>query len=404
MTTPAPVRTMLAGALAAALAAALFTAPPAGARLPGEDRAPTLPVPTLPLPTTATVAVDQLGPDSVVAVVSHGNFAKLNAEGLARSLEVITPDGVRHPVYTVQVRESRRGWFHGDFTLADWRPELHTALLRVSLGQDGDKLMSYDVTTGATKEVVAPQRANSVALDPDGSGVLMTTYPSARRPGRVGTLGWDGAKGWFRARSDGTAITSTDGRTLVTDENGARRWWLTDLATGTSSAVATPGMCRPLRWADADSVVASCRRRAANQLRLVDLDGTSSRLGIRHTERTRRRGAAIFDDEDVRTVRGRSWYESYGGCGGGLLTRQTASGVARIVRVPGHNGTLTLVGTRGDDLLVALQRTDCGSWPDRAVLSTFDPVSRTETVLTRLGRKETWREVIAATEVRSWIW
>ena len=151
-------------------------------------------------------------------------------------------------------------------------------------------------------------------------------------------------------------------------------------------------------------MVATCTgRRLGSQLRLVDLDGSSSPLGIRHTARTWRRGAPIMSDDDVRSVRGRSWYESYGGCGGGVLTRQTRSGVARVVRVPGRDGALALLGTRGDDLVLAIQRTECGSWPDRAVLSRFDPVMRTETVLTRLGRTESWREIISATEVRSWI-
>ncbi len=147
----------------------------------------------------------------------------------------------------------------------------------------------------------------------------------------------------------------------MTNEGAARRWWVIDPVARTSTSVDTPGDCRPQRWADADSVVATCSRRMASQLRLVHLDGTSSPLGIRHTERTRRLGAPIFNDEDVRTVRGTSWFESYGGCGGGVLTRQTPAGTARLVRVPGRDGALTLVGTRGDDLLVALQRTECGS-------------------------------------------
>jgi hypothetical protein len=403
MTTRRTTRTAAGTALAAALACTLVAwglAPaPAGAGLPEQDRSATVPVPT-----TATVTVDQLGAGSVLAVVSHGNFEELSAKGLARSLEVITPDGVRHPVYSVQVVESRLGWHHGDFTLADWRPDLHTALLSVSLGSRGFKAVAYDVVTGATREVRLPEKASTIGLAPDGSGIIMTTYPTQRRSGRVVRQLWSGATSGITGRSDGAALTSPDGRTLVTNEGAARRWWIIDPVARTSSSVDTPGDCRPQRWADADSVVATCSRRMTSQLRLVHLDGTSSPLGIRHTERTRRRGAPIFDDEDVRIVRGTSWYESYGGCGGGVLTRQTAVGTARLVRVPGRDGALTLVGTRGDDLLVALQRTECGSWPDRAVLSTFDPVSRTETVLTRLGRTESWREVVSATEVRSWIW
>ncbi|HEY0645471.1 MAG TPA: hypothetical protein VGD39_18795 [Nocardioides sp.] len=353
---------------------------------------------TPPVPTTATVTADQLGPDSSIAVVTHGRFEKLNASGLARSLEVITPDGVRHPVYSVQVEESRRGWFLGDFLIADWRPELHTALLRVSLGKDGDKLVAYDVVTGATKELPAPQRGATFGLAPDGSGVLMTAYGTEHRNGRVATVTWDGVRRSLPARGDGTALTSIDGATLVTADQD--RWWVTDLTTRTSTAIDTPGLCLLRRWLDADSVLATCGNRRGSQLRSVDLDGTSSPLGVRHALAPR---DGVFDDGDVRVVQGRSWFESFDGCGGAFLTRQTAAGKVRHVRVPGLDGPLTLVGTRGDDLVITHEKPECDSVRQRAALTLFDPVTKAETVLTRLGRDQAWRGVFAANEVRSWI-
>ncbi|WP_374456254.1 hypothetical protein [Nocardioides sp.] len=356
----------------------------------------------LPVPTTATVTADQLGPDSVVAVVTHGDIEQRNAAGLARSLEVITPDGVRHPVYSVDLEEGPPDVYPGDFLIADWRPELHTALLRVMHGTERDTLVSYDVTTGAVHEVTAPRRGAFFALDPDGSGVLMATYPAGRRPGRVAALDWDGTRTWLPARAEGPAITSADGRTLVTV--AGRRWWVTDLVAGTSTTIDTRGSCTPRRWYDADSVVASCGTARWSQLRRVDLAGTSSRLGVRHTERTRASGPAVFDDGDVRVAQGRSWYESFGGCGGGFLTRQTAAGKVRLVRVPDSTGALSLLGTRDDRLVLAHQKDDCASTRTRATLALFDPVTKAETVLTRLGRKEAWREALAATEVRAWIW
>lgn len=401
MTTRQTVRSALTAALLAALAT--ITAPAAGAPVGAADVSGADRQPTLPVPTTATVTADQLGADSVLAVVSHGRFEKVGATGLRRSLEVITPDGVRHPVYEVAVAEDRHGFFPGDFSLTDWRPEMHTALLRVSTGRAGDLLVSFDVTTGETRSVPAPQRASTTALDPDGSGVLLTTWPNAHRAGRVGTLGWDGSRTWLRAMNDGSPITSADGRTLVTPQG--RRWWVTDLATATSTAFRAPAFCAPLRWADADSVVAACNDRRGSQLRLVDLDGTSSALGVKHTNRTRRDGPQVFNDGEVAVVRGGSFYESYGGCGGGFLTRQYASGRVRVVPVPGwRDSTVRLVGTRGDDLLLARTRDDCDATYPRGSLSRFDPVSREVTDLTVLGRKDAWREVFPATEVRAWIW
>lgn len=391
--------------IAAALVCAglVTTAAPAGAVLPDAERARTAPVPA-----TATVTPEQLGPGSVLAVVSRGRFEKLDAEGLARSLEVITPDGARHPVWSVEVKEDRDGWFRGDFVLADWRPELHTALLRVSRGADTDLAVAYDVVTGAVREVPLPRRASTVGLDPAGRGLLMTTWPTQRRAGRVALLSWAGVRTGITGRSDGAAIASPDGSTLVANEGAADRWWIVDAVAGTSTAVATPGECRPVRWLDDSRVLAGClsgKRAEVQQLRAVALDGRSTALGTRHRGEAADNGVGIFGDADVRTVQGRSWYESYAGCGGGILTRQGSGGKVRVVRVPGRpDSPATLLGTRGDDLLLALQRTDCGSWPDRAVLSLFDPVEREETVLTRLGRRESWRELVPTTEVHAWIW
>ena len=386
-------QTILSGLAATILTAGLTAAAPSVTAAPALHRA------TLPVPTTATVTADQLGPDSSIAVVTHGSFEKLDATGLARSLELITPDGARHPVYSVQVEESSQGWFLGDFLIADWRPEMHTALLRVSLGQDGDKLVSYDVTTGEMQEVVAPRRGSTFGLAPDGSGVLMTAYGTERRNGRVSTVTWDGVRRALPARGDGTALTSVDGTTLVTGDRS--RWWVTDLTTRTSTAIDTPGLCTPRRWVDADSVMATCGTRRGSQLRQVDLDGTSSPLGVRHSLSPR---DGVFDDADVRVVQGRSWYESYDGCGGAFLTRQTAAGKVRRVPVPGLDGPLTLVGTRGDQLVITHEKPECDSVRQRAALTLFDPVTKDETVLSRLGRDEAWRGVFAATEVRSWIW
>lgn len=391
---------LITTALAAAVVVAAGVVPAAAALSTG-DRAQQA---ALPVPTTATVTADQLGPDSTVAVITHGDFVHRSNDELGRSLEVISADGVRHPVYSVELRESRGGWYRGDFLIADWRPELRTALLRVSLGADGDKLVSYDVTTGVMREVASPRRASTVALDPDGSGVLMTTYPSEYRSGRVATLSWAGVKTWLPARSDGAAITSIDGRTLVSNEGSERQWWVTDLETRTSTSIDTPGECQPVRWADPDSVIASCSNRRGSQLRRVDLDGRSTRLGIRHTQRTRSTGPAVFSDGDVRVVRDRSWFESYSGCGGAFLTRQTPAGKVRRVRVPGLEGVLSLVGARGDDLVITHEVGDCDPARTRAVMTLFDPVTKDESVLTRLSRDEQWREVVPAAEVRSWIW
>lgn len=394
MTTRTTVRAALAAPLLALLVAAVPAPPPAAA-------AATADLAVRPIVTTATVPASDLGPDAVVAVVDSSVAEALEGGRMHRSLEVVTGDGARHPVYSVSTRRVPGGWYPGDFVLADWRPELHTALLRVSRGSHGDTLLSYDVTTGTVHEVEAPERASTVALAPDGSGVLMTTYMSNRGAGRVATLGWDGTRLWLPARADGRAITSIDGRTVVTVDD--QRWWVVDLATRSSTTLELPSWCVPHRWLDADTVVASCGRAGWSQLRAVSLDGSSVRLGLRHTAKTRRSGPAVFDDADVRTVQGRSFYESHGGCGGGFLTRQTDDGRVRPVPVPWRDGALTLVGARGDDLVVAHHPDDCDARRARSVLALLDPVTGQVVELTRLAGGESWREVVQASEVQAWI-
>ncbi len=270
------LRPGLASAAAALLGLTLL-ASPAGAHLPDRDARATLPVPT-----TATVTAAQLGPDSVLAVVSHGHFEKLRAEGLERSLEVITPDGVRHPVYTVAVEESRRGWYHGDFTLADWRPELHTALLRVSLGaqrrhagrvrrRDRRHARGAGPASGRARRArPGRRRCPPDDLPRRGAGPAASSgrpTGTARRP-------------WLTGRSDGAAITSPDGTQLVTTRarpsaGGSSTSWRAPAPPSTPPATAAPH-----RWFDDDSVVATCSTgRVGSQLRRVALDGSSVTAG-----------------------------------------------------------------------------------------------------------------------------
>ena len=60
-----------------ALLGATLVAAPGAAHLPDRDARTTLPVPT-----TSTVTAAQLGDDSVVAVVTHGDIEKRFAEGI----------------------------------------------------------------------------------------------------------------------------------------------------------------------------------------------------------------------------------------------------------------------------------------------------------------------------------
>jgi hypothetical protein len=131
----------------------------------------------------------------------------------------------------------------------------------------------------------------------------------------------------------------------------------------------------------------------------VHLDGTSTPLGTYHPfARTRR--TDVLADGDVRTVRGKRWYATWRSCGSGVVTGATGSGDRR--RVPGTTGLDTLVGTRGDRLLLALGGDQCRDGRGPKVLEVLDPRTGSVHVLTRLDEGQWWRSVIGATEVRSW--
>jgi hypothetical protein len=189
----------------------------------------------------------------------------------------------------------------------------------------------------------------------------------------------------------------------VTSESTRHRWWVVDLTTRSATHVDTVEGCVPRRWYDATAVVATCLGPRGSRLFRIGLDGSRSPLAVRHHTTRRHWRGPVWDDTDLRSVQGRTYYESNGPCGGSFLTRQTAKGTVRLVEVPGADAGISLVGARGKDLVVAHTET-CNVRPPRGVLSLFDPVSGSERVLLRLGRRETWRHVQAAAEVRAWGW
>ncbi|RYB88714.1 hypothetical protein EUA06_19675 [Nocardioides glacieisoli] len=312
------------------------------------------------------------------------------ASGLATSLEVITPDGVRHPVWSVDLADD--GEFARDFDLADWRPELHTALLR-SAGDDGrDRVVAYHVTTGRTRDLRLPRRAISAALDPDGTGILMTL--SGRDPtSRTVSQTWGGR----RTRLPGTGghpMTSVDGRILVTPTAERHAWSIVDLRRRMAKDLLVPGFCSPIRWLDHDSVLTSCYADAVNTLRSVHLGGGSTVLGPTH----RPGHARVHSYGDAVRAAGSRWYLAWSRRG--ELARGTRPN--RVTRVPRTSFLMHLSRTPEGRLLLARSDSTLEAPSFRAVLEVLDPTSRTKDVLVRLAPGQAWRSVIGATEVRHW--
>lgn len=355
-------------------------------------------VPEKPRPTggagagvvTSTVTRAQLGPGSTIVVVTNVRERGAPESGLATSLEVVTPDGVRHPVWSVDLDDGR---LTGDVDLADWRPELRTALLRTTGERGRDRVVAYDVTTGETHEVTLPRRAISAGLDPRGTGILMTLHgrdPLARTVAQT----WAGE----RSRLPGTGgypMTSVDGRTLVSPAGDLTGWAVVDLATRRARTVVPPGSCSPIRWIDDDSVLTSCYARDGNQLRAVHLDGGSTVLGRFHEVVPGRTG--IIGDSDTVRAGGTRWYLSESRRG--VLTRGGVDGTARV---PGTPGMVHLARTPDDRLLLVRGDTTLHAPSMRGVLEVLDPETGARTVLVRLAPGQAWRSVIGATEVRHW--
>ncbi len=389
-TLPARLLATLLSTVLAASSLAACTPAPASTPEPAATRADE------PVPVTATVTEGQLGRGSTIAVIGNVWEQADPPANPTTSLEVITPDGVRHPVWSSPLTVDD-GYVAGDFVLADWRPELHTALVRVTRdGHAYDTVVSYDLTTGATHEVGLPRRAISAALDPDGTGLLMTLYgkgPAARTVAQD----WDGA----RTRLPGTGgypMTSVDGRTLVSPAGERRDWSIVDLEQRTATELTPPGTCSPIRWLDEDSVLTSCYADGGNTLRAVHLDGGSTVLGPFHRIDNAGR-VDVTQDGDLVRAGGSSWRQAWARRGG-VLTQQVGAGP--VARVPGTAGLWHLGRAGGGRLLLARSGNLLEAPRTRGVLELFDTATGTRDVLLRLERREAWRSVIGATEVRAW--
>jgi hypothetical protein len=387
-------------ALAGCSAAPPATTAPAPSREPEPVAASASPAPRsgLPTPVTATVTADQLGARSMIAVVTNVRDRGGPETGLATSLEVITPDGVRHPVWSVALAADESSTYPGDVTLADWRPDLHTALVQVQRrGFVPDRVVAYDVTTGETHAMVLPKAAYAAGLQPDGTGILLGLYETGPH-GALVARDWDGTTTRLPADTGGAPLTSVDGRTLVTPARGRPAWWVVDLAQRGRVELDLPGFCDPIRWLGPDRILAGCYARGGNRLWSVGLDGRSTIVGPFHRVDPGR--VDVISDGDVLVVGASRWFVTWRNHGRGVLTVQAPS--AARTRVRGTGGLVHLAPAGQGQLLLGRSDSALELPSMRAVLERYDPVSGTTEVLVRLEPGQTWRELIGATEVRPW--
>ncbi|MEO5663781.1 MAG: hypothetical protein ABIR39_10900 [Nocardioides sp.] len=341
----------------------------------------------------ATVPWDEVGDGWVLTTIIRGAGGESPAR--ARSLELVSPAGVRYSLYATRKLPQKKHVDPSNFTLIGWDPDTRVALLKRYVSVYRSQAIRVDLRSGASQTLALPKRESATGLRPDGAGVLSQTIG-----GKILSIAWDGARTTLgTAATSWGPITTPDGTAAVLPDVDH----LTVLPLDGSAAreITTPGECRPLRWYDDTQLLASCHLRKGSQLVTVGLDGTiTPRANLRATGRRDFHGPS-WDDSDVRVVGGRAYYEGNGPCGGSFITKENAAGNAKVVRVPGSTSGISLVDAR-DDRLVIAHTASCDAGPPRAVLSLFDPVSKVEDVLLTLGKREHWGHVLAWDEPRPW--
>lgn len=370
---------------------------PASALPTSGTAAPTVSPTSAPTDTArvSDVPWDQVGPGWTLAAVAKGARNRAGyVEARVRTLELLSPDGVRHELHRARVELRDRGWYAGDFYLTDVDPARRAVLLIDSSGPHTQRATELDLVTGERRRLPLPVNAGWAGLRPDGTGVLVQTVQ-----GTVLSLGWTGARSVVTRGIVGGLIATPDGTALVGNNPDELR--VVPLDGSAVRTVDTPGDCRPLRWYDAATLLASCSSRRGTRLTAIGLDGTTTPVaGLRRTTSRGFHGPS-WDDTDVRVVGERTYYQGNGPCGGSFLTRERADGSVRVVRVPGSTGGVTMLDAVGERLRIAHTGTCDGGQP-RAVLSLLDPVTKDEDVLLTLGRRQAWTQVRTWDELRPW--
>lgn len=342
----------------------------------------------------ATVPWDEVGDGWVLASIQRGPYKNGDLRVRARSLELISPEGTRYPLYATSKQPDENYVDPSNFILVGWDPVARTALLKRSVSIARAQAIRLDLESGSSQTLALPKQEMRTGLRPDGGGVLVQNFS-----GKVVSIAWDGVRTTVGQASQGGAITSPDGTAVVVADPG--HLTLVPLDGSPAREVATPGQCNPHRWYDDTQLLASCFSRKGTQLVTIGLDGTVTPMGgLRRTTERDFHGPS-WVDTDVRIVGGRSYYEGNGPCGGSFITKENAAGEEKVVKVPGSQGGVSLVDARDDRLVIAHTAT-CDDGPPRAVLSLFDPVSKVEDVLTTLAPRERWAHVLAWDEPRPW--
>ena len=106
-----------------------------------------------------------------------------------RTLELVSPEGLRYELFRSRVELQPKGWLAGDFYLSDVDPTRRTALLVDTSSAHRQRATELDLVTGGSRSLRLPFNAGGVGLRPDGAGILVQTVQ-----GNVLSLGWTGGR------------------------------------------------------------------------------------------------------------------------------------------------------------------------------------------------------------------
>jgi hypothetical protein len=157
--------------------------------------------------------------------------------------------------------------------------------------------------------------------------------------------------------------------------------------------------CRPVRWWDASTALVTCSFRdgSVSRLYLMPLDTLKPRRLT--TARDGNHGPDLLD-LDARRLGDRLFLQAAGPCGYEFLAEQQPKRQATQVDVPGAKGSVLLLGTH-DDALVLQTGLSCDGGTVRDALLELDPASHRERVLDVLPKGEHFNTLIGYGEVRA---
>ena len=334
---------------------------------------------------TAATHASPVGPGWYLAVVDRDREAKSAEDRRTQRLVLVSPTGEARTVYRRPVSRT-----YGGFRLLDWSVDGSTALL-IAVEKDAARAIRVDVATGAVLELPIPLFQSAV-LDPDGTGLLATSWTSREGERLVlDRIDWAGTRTRLVDSATASLIAGRNGTVLTGDPEHARVQLLVSTSDGRIvSRFRHRAYCNPVRWWDDRRLLEMC----ATRLDLVDpVTGSTARLTSRHAR-------GDYSHLDAREVGGRLYVQADGGCGYSFVVRQTKGGAMKRLRVPGAVGSVWLVDAVGDELVLRHTK-GCGGQRPRSVLSRFDPVHHRERPLVVLGRHEAFSQIRVFGEVRA---